>query len=293
VALGDVNGDGYDDIIVSTNAAGNGRVKVYDGKLAITAPSSVNFSDTVTNPQVLLGVVCPFAPGLVGSANTYKGGISVASADVNNDGFDDVICGTLNGQGQVVVLDGSHLHQQIGATITPFGTGYTNGIQVASGDLDGDGFAEVLVGTSRNRSRVKGYSLVGSSFFQSIATMTPFTDGPNGVRLGILDVQGDNKLEFAVGSLDSVNTLTVKIFSADSSQLSVFPAGTGVANYALAGLDPTGTGVNSLMIGTVPLSGATRGGTNQVSIVNPLTGVATGGFDAFAMLVGNVALGGV
>jgi len=295
VAQGDVNGDGYDDIIVSTNGAARGRVKVYDGKLAVTLPASVDFNDTVTNPAVLLGVITPFAPGLNSSANTYLGGITVASGDVNGDGVEDIICGTAASTGtvgQLVVVSGLSFLTQLGTTLQPFGPNFVGGVQVAAGDLGGDGFAEVIVGTTSNKSRVKGFSLVGNNFFQSLATMAPFADGPNGVRLATLDVTGDGKMELAVGNLDATGGVTVKIFGASGAQQFVFPATDKAANYAIAGLDGNGDGIDDLMIGTVPLSGFS-GGVTQVDILNPISGLSVGGFDAFAVLTGNVSLAGV
>ncbi len=294
VSLGDVNGDGYDDIICAANGAARGRVKVYDGKLAITASSDVNFNDTAGNPGILLYVVDPFEPGFNSGLNTYNAGVTVASGDVNGDGLDDIICGTVTGVGRIVVISGGSIHTQIGTTLLPFGPNFVGGVQVAAGNLDSDSQAEIVAGTTANHSRVKAFSLSGSNYFQSLPTLNPFPDGnPNGIRIATLDVNGDGKDEIAIGSLGADGVVTVKLFGGDGALQNTYPATAHASAYGLAGLDSNGDGIDELMIGTVLLPGVIVGGNKQVNILSPVNGLVTGGFDAFAVLTGNVSLGGV
>ena len=164
VAMGDVNGDGVADIICTTRGQKNGRVKVFDGAAALQGNAVVisrfrAFSD-------------------------YTGGLTVASADVNGDGHADIIVGTGKGiAGRVEVFSGAALPaasanadfvpSHLGNAITPFGKGYTLGVNVAAGDVDGDGRAEVIA-SAAGESEVMGFSLIGNSYIQSIATIAPF-----------------------------------------------------------------------------------------------------------------------
>src|SRR5262249_8019737 len=80
-AVGDVNGDGVYDIIVS-KASGQSQVKVIDG----TKLNQVNPRTGVIQSSALLG-------DFLGFERTFDGGVFVAAGDINSDGLDDVILG--------------------------------------------------------------------------------------------------------------------------------------------------------------------------------------------------------
>jgi hypothetical protein len=142
-AAGDVNGDGFDDVIVSApyftaGQSDEGRAFLYLGSAAglQTDPA------WTAEPDQELALF----------------GASVSSAgDVNGDGFDDVIVGIPfweNGE----YLEGAawvYLGSAAGLAPTPVWTTESDqdsaqlGLTVASaGDVNGDGFGDVVVGTS-------------------------------------------------------------------------------------------------------------------------------------------------
>ena len=125
VAPGDVNNDGFADIICGADGGGGPNITVYSGK---------------DQAQSLLTSFFAYNPN-------FNGGVRVASADVNADGFSDVICGAGPGGGpNVTVFSGKDNAQTRLFTYFAYDPNFINGIYVAGGDVNGDGRADVLVG---------------------------------------------------------------------------------------------------------------------------------------------------
>lgn len=121
VAMGDTDGDGIDDIIVGAGAGGGPHVRVISG----------------TDGTVLADF---FA-----FETDFRHGVFVAAGDTNQDGFDDIIVGADAGGGpHVRVFDGKG-----GAELRSFlaySPKFTGGVRVATGDLNGDGHADIITG---------------------------------------------------------------------------------------------------------------------------------------------------
>ena len=167
VASGDVNGDGYADIIVAPGAGSSGQVRVFsglDGTLLsrFTALSKVN------------------------------GGVRVAGGDLDGDGRDEVIVGS--GIGSAVrVFHGLTGAPLPGLSFQAFETSYTGGVNVAAGDVNGDGIDELFVGNSVGPGRVRifDHALARLAEIQTASTA--------GVRLAVADVNGDTFADLIVG----------------------------------------------------------------------------------------------
>ena len=150
-SAGDVNGDGYDDVIVGA--------KDYDAGEAEEGAAFVFHG----GPLGILGPGPPFAAAQLESDQIGGGlGSEVASAgDVNGDGYDDVIVGTdgydnpESDEGVAFVFHGSATGigdrnpSNADATIetNQSNAAVGNGTFVASaGDVNGDGYSDVLFG---------------------------------------------------------------------------------------------------------------------------------------------------
>lgn len=121
VAGGDVNGDGFADIICGADAGGGPNVSVFSGRDASRLMSFFAYDPAFT------------------------GGVRVAAGDVTGDGLDDIIAGPGAGGGpNVTVFKGAN--GSLLASYFAFDPAFTAGIYVATADLNGDGTAEVISG---------------------------------------------------------------------------------------------------------------------------------------------------
>lgn len=143
-SAGDVNGDGFSDVIVGANLFDNGQMD--EGRAYVYLGSATGLSTTSNWTAESNQVSAQF-------------GTSVASAgDVNGDGFSDVIVGA-NLFDNVEVNEGAafvYLGSATGLSATANWTAESNqtaaffGISVASaGDVNGDGFSDVIVGANQ------------------------------------------------------------------------------------------------------------------------------------------------
>ena len=138
-SAGDVNGDGYSDVIVGCricDGGGQGSAFIYFGGSSMDSTFDVN----LTNPE----------------AGSDQFGISVSSAgDVNGDGYDDVIVGCLNCDGggtdtgsAFIYFGGSSMDATFDVNLTnpePDNDDFGNYVS-GTGDIDGDGYDDVIVG---------------------------------------------------------------------------------------------------------------------------------------------------
>jgi hypothetical protein len=132
-AVGDINHDGVNDLIVAAGPGGGPRVVVYDG-------------NSLSGGQYTTKLVSDF----FAFPDTIRNGVYVASGDVNGDGFDDLIIGAGAGGGPaVLVLSGQALSQGQQTPLASFFAGDPNrrdGVPVAAHDVNGDGLADIITG---------------------------------------------------------------------------------------------------------------------------------------------------
>jgi len=141
IAAGDINGDGFDDLVVAAGFTGGPRVAIYDGRTVLSG-----------NPERMVGDFFSFEPN-------QTNGSYVAVGDFDGDGFADVAFGAGPGGGpRVRVASGKTLIQQGGpaaldAPLANFFGGDPNtsgGVRVSAADADGDGTPDLVTGSGQN-----------------------------------------------------------------------------------------------------------------------------------------------
>jgi cysteine-rich repeat protein len=282
-SAGDVNGDGYADVIVG--AGGADRAYVYLGSatgLSTTASVTLSGSSSFGNRVASAGDVNGdgYADVIVGAfssnrAHVYLGsatglsttasvtltgsgyfGSSVASAgDVNGDGFADVVVGAVNGNAAYLYL-GSVAGVSTTADATLTGANNFGAIVASAGDVNGDGFADVLVNET-NGGRVHLYlgSIHGLGATPAVTLVGSMPFGRGVASAG--DVNGDGYADVIVGDPASGGPGRVFLYLGSAAGLGTTPTAsvTGPVQYfgttvASAG-DVNGDGYADVVISTL------------------------------------------
>jgi hypothetical protein len=210
VAAGDVTGDGKADLVITPDEGGGPRVRVFDGA-------------TFTQLSDFFGIDDP----------AFRGGARAAVGDVNGDGRGDLLVAAGFGGGpRLAIFDGAQLGPAGGPKLVGdffvFEQTLRNGVFVAAGDVNGDGYADVIAGGGPGGGprvfALSGKDLVPGGTQTQLANF--FAGDPNsrgGVRLAVKNLDGDARADIVVG------------------------AGTGAGSYVIGYL-----GRNTLANGTPP-----------------------------------------
>ena len=134
VAVGDVNGDGIDEIVTAPADGGTPQIRVFDGR-----------------GNVL------FTPGFLAYAESFRGGMNVAVGDVNGDGTDEIITAPAKEGGpQVKIFD---RYGDWTGFVWPFEAKFTGGVSIAAANVDGVAGDEIIAGRqSAGDSEVRVYA---------------------------------------------------------------------------------------------------------------------------------------
>ena len=153
VAVGDISGDGVPDLVTAAGV-GNPDVRVYDGR----AIRNGTFNPANPNASLLAQW---FAYGI-----NFNIGATVAVGDIEKDGFADIVTGATAGNPHVKVFSGRdiamHRFDPNGSSVVAqwfaYGLQFNIGVNVAVGDVSGNGYADIVTGATAGNPHVKVYS---------------------------------------------------------------------------------------------------------------------------------------
>ena len=239
-SAGDINHDGYDDIMVKSFRPGTKNINdlyagvvyfIYGGKSVET-----NGVFELTDINGNNGFVVTGLSYSSNSGSTVVASLSMAF-DVNNDGIDDVILGSIysstngalsgasyvlfgsNSIGMRGLLDVSELNGSNGFVINGVAAGDNSGISVSAEDINNDGISDLIIGAWHASSHVSnsgscyivyGSNIIGARGVFQLSNL----NGNNGFKInglasgdafgmavsGIGDVNNDGWNDFIVGA---------------------------------------------------------------------------------------------
>ena len=220
-ATGDINGDGTPDIIAAAGAGAGPHVKVFDGLTGAEIRSFFAYDPT------------------------FRGGVLVASGDVDGDGFDDIITGAMSSAAPHVKVFSGRTGQEI-QSFFAFDQSITTGVRVASADINGDGRADIVASTGEGvPARVRAFD---GTTLALLSDLSVFDGYAGGVYVSAGDFDGDGRADIAVSS--GVGASRVAVYNAGGGELASFFADTSnTSGVRVAMKDLNGDGIADVITG--------------------------------------------
>lgn len=196
VATGDIDGDGHDEVITVAGAGAGPHIVAFDGATG-----------------AVLASFLAYAPG-------FMGGVNVVLGDLDGDGTAEIITGTGAGVGaHVKAFRYSNGQIQEMASFFAYSPDFMGGVQVAVGDLDGDGNSEIVTGAGAGAGpHVKAFRYSDGQITEVASFYAYDANFPGGVRVAVGDLDGDGRSEIVTGAGPGAGP-HVKAFQLASGQI--------------------------------------------------------------------------
>jgi hypothetical protein len=281
LAAGDFNGDGYSDVYAGA--------PLYDNTQTDSGRADIYFGGAL-NPDTVREAA------LLSNQASAQLGRAVATGDVNGDGYMDLVTGESGfdivggaNAGRVLVFFGGEgsFNGSADAVITGIATSRL-GTSLAVGDLNGDGYADIVAGAPdfsdgenfEGAVQIHYANSNGSGTFSNTASTTLESNVPNtlfGSSVAITgDINGDGRNDIAVGAPGFDGTLV------DQGAMFVYLNRNGFTNIA-SGVVQSGQGAAAM--GAAVSSAGDVNGDGFADFM-----VGSTGFDATAANAGELRL---
>lgn len=203
ITSGNLAVNGNDDLVVSEDAGGQPLVQVYQ----------------VTNNQLQL------VTSFLAFGSSMNSGVRLAMGDITDNGIDDLVVAAGPGSSPYVeIYNGLSLAKGQAVLLTPeflaFAASVTAGVNVAVGDVTGDGYADLILSQDAGGSSLveiwSGATIAGN-LSAPVSSLAPYVEFygngslDTGMRVTTRTIDGVTELVTAPasGSLDWVRVLTV------------------------------------------------------------------------------------
>ena len=168
-ASGDINHDGRPEIITAAGPGGGPHIRIFSVK------------------GELISQFFAFK-------SNFKGGVNLASADVNNDGLDEIIAvQASNGDSEVKIFNG---RGEFLGSFYAYDNKFRGGLNIAIGDIDGDGQDEIITGLAAGKiPEVRIFKTTGVLAGQFLAYPKSFRGGVKVVAARVSRGSGSQRAE--------------------------------------------------------------------------------------------------
>ncbi|MFH2105056.1 MAG: polysaccharide deacetylase family protein [Parcubacteria group bacterium] len=170
VAAGDIDGDGQDEIITGAGVGGGPHVRVFSG----------------TGRDLGLNIF-PYP-------TDFRGGVNVAAGDVDGDGSDEIVTGPASEAAARVKIYKTDIARTVLGEYVMYTESFQGGVNVATGDLDGDGQAEIITAPAFGGGpHVRAIRYTGQPV--AVDFLAYAADFRGGVKVAAEDLDGDDRAE--------------------------------------------------------------------------------------------------
>lgn len=254
VSMGDLNGDGFADVISGAPGWNGAQGRVYIFHSSGNAGINISFSS--------------FATKTISGANAgARFGDSIVTGDINGDGYSDIASGEpiFNGsQGRVYVFHsagaaGVAQTNLAAANSTLTGENATDrfGYSLSVGNMNGDNFADLAIGAPGYGAGVGGGFVVNQG---KVYIHHGAVGGLGGVITNLTNDSAGNAGEFGI-------SLFAADFNGDgNSDLAIGSPGLGGGFGRVSVFTSAGAGINTSTIGNAPLMINGTGGANAFGV---------------------------
>jgi hypothetical protein len=182
VAVGDVTGNGHDEIVTAPDR-GPSRVSIFDGA-----------------GGRLLSSFMAYAP-------RYHGGVNVALGDLSRVGHDDIVTAPRAGSPKIKVFDG--VSHAVRTQFMAYGHTSKRGVSLTIANLAGTGALEIItaasVGSPASKAAASIQVFSGLTYQEQAHVLVPGRAYSRGVRVAAIDTNGDHTDDLAVAAVRGGN----------------------------------------------------------------------------------------